>query len=351
MIRFRLPSPLMITCINRREHPSARSSECGDCRLWARALFTSVLAALLLVGAAPSFAQDLGAFARAERARKEAQPTPPGHVYTKDDLANPKILTPEDQKRFDAARKKEPVPLQNNPETTVAADSDPNEAPLGDIARQYRQQKQSREAQQGAKFPLTITSAPALASPAPAQPVATKTTVETLAPASLSKPSAASPKSLKGSQGPAHGLPLATILPQPKDSTKSAVASPLVRPSNPANRQTLVVRRGDSLWRLAARYLGNGARWRELMGENPLIADPNRLAVGQQITVPVEAAVAEPLHGLRIEPGDTLWGIARAQFGSGSSWTCLAQANPQISDPNRIYAGQSLALPSGCGTP
>ncbi len=59
-----------------------------------------------------------------------------------------------------------------------------------------------------------------------------------------------------------------------------------------------VVRRGDSLWGLAGRYLGSGARWPEidqfhnefaLGGRHPQllpIKDPNLIFVGQTIFIP-----------------------------------------------------------------
>lgn len=47
-----------------------------------------------------------------------------------------------------------------------------------------------------------------------------------------------------------------------------------------------------------------------------------------------------------IQPGNNLWNIARALYGSGFSYTVIYEANKdQIRDPNLIYPGQVLATP------
>jgi murein DD-endopeptidase MepM/ murein hydrolase activator NlpD len=45
-----------------------------------------------------------------------------------------------------------------------------------------------------------------------------------------------------------------------------------------------------------------------------------------------------------VQPGDTLSGIA---YAHGSSLAAVESANPQIANPNLIYIGQSISLPSG----
>jgi murein DD-endopeptidase MepM/ murein hydrolase activator NlpD len=45
-----------------------------------------------------------------------------------------------------------------------------------------------------------------------------------------------------------------------------------------------------------------------------------------------------------VQPGDTLSGIASAH---GTSLAAVESANPQIANPNLIYVGQSISLPSG----
>ena len=46
-----------------------------------------------------------------------------------------------------------------------------------------------------------------------------------------------------------------------------------------------------------------------------------------------------------IQSGDTLWGIAKKYYGSGTEYKRLAEANrDQIPNPNLIYPGQTIVL-------
>lgn len=49
-----------------------------------------------------------------------------------------------------------------------------------------------------------------------------------------------------------------------------------------------------------------------------------------------------------VASGDCLWQIAKSQLGSGARWTEIYEANRGlIADPNRIQVGQSLSIPDG----
>lgn len=47
-----------------------------------------------------------------------------------------------------------------------------------------------------------------------------------------------------------------------------------------------------------------------------------------------------------VKSGDTLWGIAKTFYGNGGQYTKIASANSGISNPNLIYPGQVLSIPS-----
>ena len=49
--------------------------------------------------------------------------------------------------------------------------------------------------------------------------------------------------------------------------------------------------------------------------------------------------------GYTVQPGDSLWQIARRAYGDGRYWVLLYQANAdRIANPNLIYPGQHLRL-------
>jgi nucleoid-associated protein YgaU len=114
---------------------------------------------------------------------------------------------------------------------------------------------------------------------------------------------------------------------------------------------TLTVQPGDSLWKLAQQTLGRGSRWHELLAANPGIVDPTHLAAGTKIVVPNESASLKSRKSdakIAVEKGDTLTKIAQSQYRRATAWRCIVQANPAITDPNRIYEGQQLLLPFDC---
>lgn len=109
------------------------------------------------------------------------------------------------------------------------------------------------------------------------------------------------------------------------------------------------VRAGDSLWALSRRYLGHGSRWREWLAVNPSLVAPARLQPGMTLVVP--AAGTAPVHKpsrVTVRAGDSLWKIAKAAFRHGTQWACIAKANPELRDANRVFPDQILFLPSSC---
>lgn len=46
-----------------------------------------------------------------------------------------------------------------------------------------------------------------------------------------------------------------------------------------------------------------------------------------------------------VQKGDTLWKIAKRFYGNGAEYTKIVSANPSISNPNLIYPGQVFKIP------
>jgi nucleoid-associated protein YgaU len=138
---------------------------------------------------------------------------------------------------------------------------------------------------------------------------------------------------------------------------------------------SIVVRAGDSLWRLSRQYSGAGARWRRWLAANPGVEE-KRLRPGMRLIAPRDGnyvvlqqkASASPLRGqveggryegrqlprvahnsVTVRAGDSFWKIAAARYGDGRLWTCIARANAEWRDVGKIYPGQLLNLPATCG--
>jgi nucleoid-associated protein YgaU len=157
-----------------------------------------------------------------------------------------------------------------------------------------------------------------------------------------------SPIAAEPSPAPAAIVPSPT--PLPKVASQIASVSPLTTSSS-APAHTLTVQPGDSLWKLAQQTLGRGSRWHELLAANPGIVDPSHLEAGTKIVVPNETSTLLSRKSdtkIAVEKGDTLTKIAQSQYRRATAWRCIVQANPEITDPNRIYEGQQLLLPFNC---
>src|SRR5882762_6103675 len=116
-------------------------------------------------GALQCSAQDVAEAARQERAQKESKQKKSKHVYTEQELKRAQILTPEDRAQVEAKKNQPAPPSAEKSTEAVDAQSLPGDAPLGDVARRFRKQKQSQKLQQSAEFHLPFADAPALAAP------------------------------------------------------------------------------------------------------------------------------------------------------------------------------------------
>jgi nucleoid-associated protein YgaU len=152
-------------------------------------------------------------------------------------------------------------------------------------------------------------------------------------------PSGAAPKLLV----PAKPVPARPSLVPPN--------APAVPSIDRASGNKIRVQPGDSLWKLARRHLGSGSRWSDLLAANPAISDPLHLQSGAMLVVPaseLRSRVQPP--SITVRRGDSLWKIAASELGSATAWPCLAQANPQLRDANLLRPGQVLLLPASCSS-
>lgn len=98
---------------------------------------------------------------------------------------------------------------------------------------------------------------------------------------------------------------------------------------------------GEGGWRLAAKAAASGTVRADLVDE--------RAKVRARIEVPLVAPstdVATSGEAVTVEPGASLWTIARRAYGDGAAYTIIYAANKdRIRDPDRIYPGQVVQVP------
>jgi len=140
--------------------------------------------------------------------------------------------------------------------------------------------------------------------------------------------------------------------PVPAPLSLAPHTAPVAPAATALNAAKIRIQPGDSLWKLARRHLGSGFRWNELLASNPNISDPNHIQPGALLVVPTtDLRPRVQPSSITIGSGDSLWKLAASHFGSAAAWPCIAQANPQLHDANRLRPGQILILPASCARP
>lgn len=105
-----------------------------------------------------------------------------------------------------------------------------------------------------------------------------------------------------------------------------------------------VVDAGDDLWTLAERYYGSGQEWARIVRANPdVLAEPTA-----ELPVGVPLAIADPVEHYVVRKGDMLRTIAARVLGDEARWPELRRLNSElISDPDHIEVGWVLRVPAG----
>ena len=89
-------------------------------------------------------------------------------------------------------------------------------------------------------------------------------------------------------------------------------------------------------------------QWRDYGTKTATVGQPAEPSQLPTVTVEQEreASTAPAAKTYTVKKGDTLWAIAAKYYGKGSDYTKIAGANTdKISNPNLIYPGQVLTLP------
>lgn len=119
---------------------------------------------------------------------------------------------------------------------------------------------------------------------------------------------------------------------------------------------TYTIQPGDTLSKIAKKYLGNASLWRKIYEDNKAtIKNPNLIRVGQKLIINLSGnaaggakttAVSSNANTYVVQPGDNLWKIAKKVYGQGFAWRRIFEANRNvISNPGTIHVGQQLLTP------
>ncbi len=120
------------------------------------------------------------------------------------------------------------------------------------------------------------------------------------------------------------------------------------------------VQEGDSAWKLAKRFYGNGLQYPRIKKANPGVNFDN-LKVGTKLTIPerrgsgASPSATAPAQGApvatgtgrvhTVAPGDRLYVIAAEYLGSGMRYREIVALNPGL-DPRNLKVGQKIKIPA-----
>lgn len=151
------------------------------------------------------------------------------------------------------------------------------------------------------------------------------------------------------------------VTPAPTPTPEPAGMPPTPGPTIVAEATTYVVKKGDSLWKIAEEVYGDGTKGKLIADANKdVIKDPDKLTTGMKLTIPAappkapgaptagetgteQAATGRQKHV--VAKGETYWSLAQKYYHDGSQWKRIAEANPGVK-PDELRAGITINIPA-----
>jgi nucleoid-associated protein YgaU len=147
-----------------------------------------------------------------------------------------------------------------------------------------------------------------------------------------------------------NSTPATPVPPAPAPLVERRSEEPVAAPA----ARTYEVQTGDSLWKIAERFYGDGRMYTVILEANPG-ASSGSLQPGTRLTIPpaperrTAASSAPAAMGGRtytIRQGDTLAGIAQQFYQNGALAMALFEANRDVlSNPNVLIPGKTIRVP------
>ncbi|MGH2537579.1 MAG: LysM peptidoglycan-binding domain-containing protein [Candidatus Promineifilaceae bacterium] len=123
------------------------------------------------------------------------------------------------------------------------------------------------------------------------------------------------------------------------EATPPAGTPPATPPAPPSAGVNYTVQPGDNLYRIGLAF---SVSWIQIAEANGII-NPNQIYPGQVLKIPSSMPGPAPQFTHVVQPGESLF---RLSLRYGIAWMRIAQAN-EIASPYVIYPGQTLVIPGG----
>lgn len=149
------------------------------------------------------------------------------------------------------------------------------------------------------------------------------------------------------------------ILGIPENTYEAEERTAIVSISGSGNDKTVnyVIQKGDTLYKVADKFYGNSARWKEIKAANGNLSE-STLQTGQKIVVPDVPILnnLEDAHSFKqnniknavykLKWGDSLYKIASELYNNGDKWNIIQAHNKNtITSLTDVPVGQVLILP------
>lgn len=200
---------------------------------------------------------------------------------------------------------------------------------------------------EGAGEPTAVATEGATDATAVAEPV------PSLAPPPVPEPELVAPVAEQA----AEEAPVAEPAPE---AAPVAVMKPVEVQGGSVEDVNYVIRKGDSLSKIAKKVFGDLHKWKDIAGMNAFIKNPNLIFPGDVIAIKASTGESQSFaknYNAKVETtkvteivqkGDTLEKIAKRSLGDGSGWKYIWHLNHSaIPNPNRLKVGTKLYFSTG----